>query len=159
MAKKDKKEALLEVIQENTREWEANDYERTDRRSEKAKQLSKVLTEMTLSDADKDRLAKLSSLMSGEEVIVEKENDLEFATLTALVITRVSEKHKHTYETDSLVISIGDGTAVDQHGKLGSPIPPTREILRPATKDEIEKISDEQLKGLMKEVNIVMVKK
>jgi chromosome segregation ATPase len=156
MAKKDKLEAVKAAIIENTAEWDKEVYTIEDKRTEKGKELSDLCSDMSFSKQDKERLAKVLSVLSGEKVKLNTEEEFKFAALTALIVLKVDEKHKHTYETGTLVISLGDGTAVDQNGKTGSPIQPTREVVRPATEEEIEKhLSVGQLTGLMKEVNLV----
>lgn len=159
MTKKEKQEAVIDTIKDKTKEWEQEVYTNTEKMTEKAKSLSKTLTDMSLSVEDKDRLASLFSTITGENVKIEKENDLEFETLTALVLTKITDKFKHTYEIGKVVISLGDGTAIDENGKVGSHIPPNRSILRPATKDEMDSFPEAQIKGLMKEVSIAFSSK
>lgn len=157
MVKVDKQKAILGAIKDNTKAWTDDVYEVVDKMTAAGKKLSRILGEFSFSAADKDRMAELVSAISGEVVAVEKEGDLEFAPLTALVITGLTEKHKHTYTTGEIVICVGEGVAVNQEGKMGSMIPPSRKILRPATEKEIEGITDVQIKGVMKETNIVIV--
>ena len=155
--KKDKIAMIYNAIKENTKEWEDEVFTKEEKLSAKGKKLSKILDALTLSNADKDRMAELVSEVSGETVQLEKEGDLEFKPLTAIVLTKVTDKHKHTYVTDTVLISLGDGTAIDENGKVGSHIPPSRQIVRCATDEEITKIPDVQIKGLMKEASIVIV--
>ncbi len=157
MAKMDKQKAILGAIKDNTKAWSDDVYAVVDKMTATGKKLSKILGDFSFSAADKDRMAELVSALSGETVAVEKEGDMEFAPLTALYITGLTEKHKHTYTTGEVVICVGDGVAINAEGKVGSMIPPSRKILRPATDEEIAKISDVQIKGVMKETNIVIV--
>ncbi len=150
--KADKTELLLRTITDTTAEWAEEVFTPEGKQTEKAKTLSVGLNELTLSGPDKDKLAQLFSIVSGEIVKIEKDEDLEFRPMAAVVLTKAD---KHNYETGVVVVAIGDGTAVDQHGKVGSYIKPSRKIVRPATAEEIKKITPEQLKGIMKEVNIV----
>lgn len=152
---KDKRDVLLASVVENTDEWQKEVYDVVEKMTKKGKALSKVLSEMTFGKEDKDRLATLLSEISGERVVIEKDEDIEFRALTALVLTKVAD---HNYETEKVIISLGDGTAIDHTGKVGGFIKPSRKIVRPATEDEIKSITEEQIKGLAKEVNLVFVK-
>ena len=150
--KADKTELILKTIVDTTQDWADEVFKNEGKQTEKAKTLSVGITELTLTGPDKDKLAELFSIVIGETIKVEKDEDLEFRPMAALVITKAD---KHTYETGVVVVSIGDGTAVDQHGKVGSYIKPSRKLVRPATPEEIAKIPAEQIKGLLKEVQIV----
>lgn len=150
--KKDKTELILKTIQDTTKDWAEDVFTPEGKKTDKAKALEVGLSILTLSATDKDTLAQLFSIATGETVKIEKDEDLEFRPMAAIVLTKAD---KHTYETGTVLVCIGDGTAVDPTGKVGSYIKPTRKIVRPATQEEIEKITPEQVKGLMKEVNIV----
>ena len=155
MAKPDKVEVIRKNILRVTSKWTKDEYAFEDKRSEKAKKVSDLLSESSWGKSDKERLAEMLSLLSGEAVKVNSDEELEFAPLTALYVTKVTEKHKHSYETNSVIIHVGDGVCVNPEGKTGSPIPPVRDILRPATDEEIKAIPEAQIKGLMKEIQIV----
>ncbi len=156
MAKKDEAKIILGAVVENTAEWAKETYEVEEKMSAKGKKISDVVSSLSHGKEDKKRMAELCSLIAGETITIESDEELTFKPMIALMITKLTDKHKHTYETNKVVISLGDGTAVDENGKVGSPIPPTRAILRPATEKECnDMITPAQIKGLQKEVNIV----
>lgn len=155
VTKKDKYELIRETILEHTTEWNVDEYVVDDKQSQAAKDLSKLLSEMTFVKEDKGRFAKMFSLISKENVIVEEDEDLKLRVLTALVILKAD---KHNYTTGDVVISDGQGTAVKPDGSVGNFIKPSRKIVRPATDAEMAAIPEVQLKGLLDVVNIVFSK-
>lgn len=156
MAKKSEKELILGTVKKKTTKWAKDSYEMEDKQSEKAKLLSKILTEMTFSKEDKNRLAKFASEVSGEKITVQEDNDLSFSPLIALVVTKApTDKDKHTYETGKVIVTLPDGSAIAENGTAGSPVPPKRQFVRPATAEEMENIPESQIKGLVKEVEFV----
>ncbi len=150
--KADKAELLLRTIGETTENWSNEVFKTEDKVTEKAKHLAIGIDSLSFTQGDKDKLAALISLATGESVRLEKDEDLEFSPMAAVVITKTD---KHDYETGVVMVSIGDGTFVKPDGKVGGYVKPSRKLLRPATAEEITKISKEQLDGLMKEVKIV----
>lgn len=155
MAKKDEVAVLRKFITKTTESWAKDVYEIEDKQTEKAKQVGALLEESSWGKQDKERLAKMLSVLTGEEIKLPDNNELELAPLAAFYVTKLDEKNKHTYATNTVIIHTGDGVCVGDDGKTGSPIQPRREVIRPATKAEIDAIPDAQLKGVMKEVNIV----
>ena len=150
--KKSKEELILQVIHENTREWEKETYTVEEKQTEKAKKLSKFLSEMTLGKDDKDRLAQFASELSGEFVRIDKDEDIEFSALIAVVPTKAD---KHNYETGKVVLLVSDGAGIGADSKMGNLIPPSSKGVRPATKEEIDSVPLSQVRALMKEVTIV----
>lgn len=159
MAKKSKVELILDTIKDTTRDWDKDNYTVEDKQSEKAKKASKALSAMTISAADKDRFAEVVSVVLGEKVLVEKDEELDLSgALIAVVVTKAgTDKFKHGYETDKIVITTGDGFGLGSDNKVGNLLPPKREFVRPATDEEIEAIPEAQVKALQKEANIVIV--
>jgi len=158
MAKKDETVLLIKAIKSNTEKWSKKYFEDKSKQSEKAKKLSKLLGEFVdLKKTDKATMAKVLSEISGEDVIVEADEDVEFRPITALVLTKLNTTDaKHNYETEKVLISIGDSTAVTPEGTVGGFIPKKRSIMRPATAAEIDSIPKSQLEKMMEEVNIIM---
>lgn len=156
LAKKDMHELIIKNIRGMTKDWIDDVFAVEEKMSAKAKKLSKILSGLSHSVADKEVLAEVISELSGEDVRIEKDTDLELHPMVAIVLTNTTEKDKHTYNTDTVLISLGDGTAVDESGKVGSLIPPTRRIVRPATEKEIDAIPEAQTKGLQKEVTLLL---
>ena len=156
MVKKDKLGAMRRAIADETQDWADEVYSEKGTQSEKAKALSNTLTEIGGMDkADKNRLATILSVLTGETVKVKDDKELEYRPLLALTITDVTEKHKHTYEVGKTYLCMDEyGTCVFPDGKNGTPIPPVRSIVRPATKEELEGISDDYLKKFEKSANI-----
>ncbi len=150
--KADKAELLLRTIGEATKNWADEVFKPEDKVTEKAKHLAIGIDSLSFTQGDKDKLAALISLATGESVRLEKDEDLEFSPVVAIVITKTD---KHDYATGEVVVSIGDGTFVKPDGKIGGYLKPSRKLLRPATEEEVSKIPKEQLDGVMKEVKIV----
>ena len=150
--KAEKTELILRTIGETTTTWAEDVFKPEEKATEKAKHLAIGIDSLSFTQGDKDKLAQLISLATGEKIMLEKDEDLEFSPMAAVVITKTD---KHDYETGVVVVSIGDGTFVKPDGKVGGYIKPSRKLLRPATPEEVSKIPKEQLDGLLKEVKIV----
>lgn len=157
MAKKNENDVLIKAIKDHTNKWSKKYFEDKSKATEKAKKLSKLLGELTHGKTDKGVLAKILSEVSGEEITVEADEDVEFRPITALVLTKLNTTDaKHDYETERVLISIGDGTAVRPEGTVGAFIPKKRSIMRPATEEEIDAIPKAQIDKLKDEVNIII---
>lgn len=157
MAKKDINEVLMKAIKSHTVKWGEKYFEVKEKQTAKAKKLSKLLGDLTHGKADKALLAKILSEVSGEDVVLEAEEDVEFHPITALVLTKLNTTDaKHSYETEKVLLAIGDGSAISPEGTVGGMIPKKRSIMRPATVEEIEKITTKQLEKLKEEVNILV---
>lgn len=157
-AKKSKFEQIKDAILENTAQWVADEFTVSTKQSEKGKKLSALLSALTVSKSDKEKLADMFTEISGEDVAVEKDEEFEFPALVAIVITKgPTDKDKHTYETERVILTTGDGAAIDHAGKPGSNVPPKRSFVRPATEKEMNDIPESQIKALMKEANIQFI--
>lgn len=153
--KMDKHARIMEVIMDSTEEWATDEYAVDDKQTPLAKELSKHITEMSFANEDKKRFAKMFAALSKENVMVEEDEDIKLRVLTAIVCTKAD---KHNYETDMVLVNVGDGTCVDAKGNVGGYIKPSRKILRPATPEEIKTITAPQMKELLNVVNIVFEK-
>ncbi len=157
MAKKDETETLLKAIKVHTGKWAKKYFEEKSKQSAKALKLSKLLGSLSNGKTDKGVLAQIISEVTGEEVALEADEDMEFRPITALVLTKLNTTDaKHSYETETVLISIGDGMAVSPTGTIGGMIPKKRSIMRPATEAEIDAIPKVQLDKLKEEVNIII---
>lgn len=157
MAKKSELDVLVKAIKDHTGKWSKKYFEVKSQRTEKAVKLSKLLGELTGVKTDKVTLAKILSEVSGEDVVLEADEDMEFRPITAFVLTKLNTTDaKHSYETEKVLISIGDGSAVSHDGTVGGVIPKRRSIMRPATEAEIDSIPKIQLDKLKQEVNIII---
>ncbi len=158
MAKKNEVDVLLKAIKDHTVKWSKKYFEVKSKQTEKAVKLSKLLGSLVdLKKTDKATMAELVSVLSGEDVVIEAEEDVEFRPITALVLTKLNTTDaKHNYETEKVLISIGDGTAVTPEGTIGNFIPKKRSIMRPATEAEIDAMPKVQLEKLKEEVNIII---
>lgn len=157
MAKKNELDVLVKAIKDHTYKWGKKYFEVKDSQSAKAKKLSKLLGDLSHGKSDKVVIAKMLSEISGEDVQLEADEDVEFRPITALVLTKLDTgANKHSYETERVLISIGDGTAVSPDGVVGGFIPKKRSIMRPATEAEIDAIPKTQLDKLKEEVNIII---
>lgn len=158
MAKSEKKESaiLIKAMKSRTVKWGEKYFQVDDKQSAKAKKLSKLLESFSFGKTDKTNLAKLISEITGESVVVETEDDMEFHPITALVLVKLNTTDfKHSYETEKVHISIGDGSLISPEGKVGGVVPKKRNGMRPATPEEIDAITDEALDKLKEEVNII----
>jgi len=157
MARKSEREALVGAIHTRTQDWAELYFQKEEKQTPKSKELSKLLNEMGLGKTDKDKLSKLLSIVSGENVAVEGEDEMEFDPLVAMVLTKLNTTDfKHSYSTDTVILSLGDGTAMGEESGVGSSIPKKRSGMRPATKEEIDGLSDKFVKAFAKEANIVV---
>ena len=155
MSLKDETERLVKAIKKHTTKWENKYFKEDETQSAKAKKLSKILDSLSFTKADKTGVAKLVSELSGEKVVLAEEEDIEFRPIVALVLTKLNTTDaKHGYETERVLLSIGDGTAISPEGTVGSYIPKKKDIMRPATAKEIDSISKEQLSKIREEVII-----
>lgn len=152
--KKDKMQVVRSAILDNTQEWTTSVYNVKDTMTEKAKAMSKTLTALSFSAEDKEKIASLLSAASGEKVQIESDKELEWSQLVAVVPIKTD---KHGYETGKVVVLIADGIGVDENGKTGGYIPGKRDIVRPATKEEVEALTEAHVKGVIKEGNIMIV--
>src|ERR1035437_5747563 len=133
-----KHELIVRMIKETTSSWSDEMFAPEEKITEKAKLLTVGIEELSFAKGDKTKLANLIALITGENITLEKDDEFEFQPMVAIVLTKVDAKDaKHDYETNTVLVSIGDGTAVDTNGKVGSYIKPSRKIVRPATVDEI----------------------
>ena len=153
-----KTERLIRMIKKTTAEWAEENYADNVEMSEKAKKLSKALNALTISAADKERIADMFSIVSEEKVLIEKDEELDLSgALMALVVTKApTDKFKHTYEVGSIVITTSDGFGIGTNMQVGSMIPPKRDFVRHATEKEITDYVDEAvIKAVLKEVKIM----
>lgn len=161
MAKKEDKEnkemaALVKAIKTNTKKWADKYFQEDNVQSAKAKKLSKMLGEFTFGKTDKALLGKLLSEATGENIACETEENMEFRPIVAFVLTKLNTTDaKHSYETEKVLLSIGDGTAVSPEGVVSGFIPKKTSIMRPATESEIDSVPEKQLDKLAEEANIV----
>lgn len=159
MAKAEKKEEAIlnKALKSRTVAWAKKYFEVEDKQSAKAKKLSKLLEGFSFGKTDKTNLAKLISEVTGENVVIETEDDIKFQPITALVLTKINTTDfKHTYETEKVLISIGDGTMISPEGKVGSMVPARRAGMRPATAEEIDGLTEAAIEKLKEEVNLVI---
>ena len=156
MPTKKETEAIIKTVHKATQSWGKKYFDVDDKQSAKAKKLSKMLEAFSFGKTDKSHLAKLISEVSGENVTVESEEDIEHKPVVALVLTKLNTTDaKHNYETEKVLLSLGDGTAVSPEGVVGGMIPRKRSIMRPATKEEIEAISAKQIEKFAEEANLI----
>ena len=156
MATKKETEAIIKTIHKQTEAWSKKYFEDDDTQTEKAKKLSKLLEAFSFGKTDKKQFAEVLSEVTGEKVIVETDDDVKFRPITALVLTKLNTTDaKHSYETEKVLISLGDGTAISPEGVVGGMIPARRAIMRPATKDEIDAIPKKQIDKLEEEAQLV----
>lgn len=158
MAKKSVHEVLIKEIHARTEAWAEQYFKKDEKQTEKSKGMSKLLGEMSLGKTDKDKMAKLLSLVSGESVIIEGEDEIEFDPLVAIVLTKLNTTDfKHTYSTDKVILSLGDGVAMEDGATSpGSMIPKKLSGMRPATTKEIDELSEKFTKAFAKEANILV---
>lgn len=145
-----RKDLLVKAIKRATEEWKEEVLETSSKMSAKGKEASELLATLSVGKTDKQALAKLASLMIGEPVELQNDEDLEFHPLVSVVLTGGGEDAKHGYETGTPVVCTGDGTAIGKDGKPGGFIPKKRAIIRVATDKEIDDMPEAQIKGLMK---------
>lgn len=156
MPTKKETEAIIKTVHKATQSWEKKYFEENEKQSAKAKKLSKMLEAFSFGKTDKQNLAKLITEVTGESVQVEADEDLEHKPVVALVLTKLNTTDaKHTYETEKVLLSLGDGTAVCPEGKVGGMIPKKRSIMRPATKEEIDSITTKQIEKFAEEANLI----
>lgn len=158
MAKTEKKEGavLIKAMKSRTAAWDKKYFQEDNKQSAKAKKLGKLLETFSFGKTDKANLAKLISEVTGESVVLETEDDMKFQPITCVVLTKLNTTDfKHTYETEKVHISIGDGSLISPEGKVGGIVPARRSGMRPATPEEIDKITDVAIEKLMEEVNII----
>ncbi len=156
MAKKDQTALLIKAIKSRTKKWESKFFKAKSEQTKKAKELSELLGGLSHGKTDKQALAKILSLATGEDVVLEAEEDVEFRPVTALVLTKLNTTDfKHNYETEQVLISIGDGSAISPNGVVGNFIPKKRNGMRPATEAEIDGLTKEAIAKLHEEANLV----
>lgn len=156
MPNKKETEAIIRTVHKATSAWAKKYFEEDDKQSAKAKKLSKMLDSFSFGKTDKSNLAKLISEVTGEVVKIEEEEDLEHKPIVALVLTKLNTTDaKHNYETEKVLLSLGDGTAVSTEGVVGGMIPRKRSIMRPATKEEIDGITSKQIEKFAEEAHLI----
>lgn len=157
MAKKNEADVLIKAIKDHTTKWSKKFFEVKSKQTEKSAKLSKLCGELSHGKTDKATLAKILSELSGEDVVLEADEDMEFRPITALVLTKLNTTDaKHSYVTETVLLSLGDGTAISPDGVVGGFIPKKRSIMRPATEAEIDALPKAQIDKLKEEVNIII---
>lgn len=156
MANKKEEEAIRKTIKKQTEAWAKKYFDTDDKQSAKAKKLSKMLEAFSFGKTDKKHFAELMSEVTGENVIVETDDDIKFRPITALVLTKLNTTDaKHNYHTEKVLISLGDGTAISDEGVVGGMIPARKAIMRPATAEEIDSITMKAIEKLEEEAQLV----
>ena len=151
-----KEERIKKYILNSTKDWAAEEFagSKTEA-SEKAKNIAKSLDGIkSINAVDKKELAKTFGYVLGESIPWESDDKIKLPNMVALVLTGAFESHPYTL--NAVLVHSTDGQCFNPDGSAGSWIEPPKKFVRPATPEEVENLPEKQLKGMLKESNIVI---